>query len=102
MSSEPPLRRGLLFVVSAPSGTGKTTVVEKLVQVTPDLALSRSYTSRALRPGEQCFGRLKLCHPRPGLRIVRHVRRIAEDQVEALIDSFGPVADLEMRPFVHP
>ena len=45
-------RRGLLFVVSAPSGTGKTTVVEKLVQVTPDLALSRSYTSRAVRPGE--------------------------------------------------
>ena len=49
MSSD---RRGLLFVVSAPSGTGKTTVVEKLVQVTPDLALSRSYTSRAVRTGE--------------------------------------------------
>src|SRR5262245_15217503 len=47
-----PGRRGLLFVVSAPSGTGKTTVVEKLVQVTPDLALSRSYTSRAVRTGE--------------------------------------------------
>ncbi len=47
-----PTRRGLLFVVSAPSGTGKTTVVERLVQVTPDLALSRSYTSRAIRPGE--------------------------------------------------
>jgi guanylate kinase len=47
-----PARRGLLFVVSAPSGTGKTTVVERLVQVTPDLALSRSYTSRAIRPGE--------------------------------------------------
>jgi guanylate kinase len=46
-------RRGLLFVVSAPSGTGKTTVVERLVQVVPDLALSRSYTSRAARPGEQ-------------------------------------------------
>jgi guanylate kinase len=45
-------RRGLLFVVSAPSGTGKTTVVEKLVQVTPALALSRSYTSRAVRTGE--------------------------------------------------
>ena len=45
-------RRGLLFVVSAPSGTGKTTVVERLVQVIPDLALSRSYTSRALRDGE--------------------------------------------------
>jgi len=47
-----PDRRGLLFVVSAPSGTGKTTVVERLVQVTPELALSRSYTSRAVRPGE--------------------------------------------------
>jgi len=45
-------RRGLLFVVSAPSGTGKTTVVERLVQVTPDLALSRSYTSRPIRTGE--------------------------------------------------
>ena len=52
MSSEPPPRRGLLFVVSAPSGTGKTTVVERLVQLLPDLALSRSYTSRQARPGE--------------------------------------------------
>ena len=51
MSSEP-RRRGLLFVVSAPSGTGKTTVVERLVQVVPDLRLSRSYTSRAARAGE--------------------------------------------------
>jgi len=42
----------LLFVVSAPSGTGKTTVVERLVQVVPGLAMSRSYTSRDLRPGE--------------------------------------------------
>jgi guanylate kinase len=52
MSSDSRVRRGLLFVVSAPSGTGKTTVVERLVQVTADLALSRSYTSRAVRPGE--------------------------------------------------
>ena len=44
--------RGLLFVVSAPSGTGKTTVVERLVQVLPDLSLSRSYTSRKMRAGE--------------------------------------------------
>ncbi|HTL46026.1 MAG TPA: guanylate kinase [Vicinamibacterales bacterium] len=51
MSSEP-RRRGLLFVVSAPSGTGKTTIVERLVQVVPDLGLSRSYTSRAARAGE--------------------------------------------------
>ena len=46
-------RRGLLFIVSAPSGTGKTTLVERLVQVVPNLVMSRSYTSRAARPGEQ-------------------------------------------------
>ena len=45
--------RGLLFVVSAPSGTGKTTVVERLVQIFPDLGLSRSYTSRPMRSGEK-------------------------------------------------
>jgi guanylate kinase len=52
MSSEPAPAGGMLLVVSAPSGTGKTTVVERLVQVVPDLALSRSYTSRAARRGE--------------------------------------------------
>ena len=46
-------RRGLLFIVSAPSGTGKTTLVERLVQVVPKLRLSRSYTSRTARAGEQ-------------------------------------------------
>lgn len=51
MSSSRP--RGILFVVSAPSGTGKTTVVERLVQVVPGLSLSRSYTSRTMRVGEQ-------------------------------------------------
>jgi guanylate kinase len=45
--------RGLLFIVSAPSGTGKTTLVERLVQVVPQLDMSRSYTSRAARPGER-------------------------------------------------
>jgi guanylate kinase len=49
-------RRGLLFVVSAPSGTGKTTIVERLVQVVPNLRMSRSYTSRPSRPGE-CDGK---------------------------------------------
>ena len=49
MSSE---RRGLLFVVSAPSGAGKTTLVERLVDETPHLTMSRSYTSRPAREGE--------------------------------------------------
>ena len=45
--------RGLLFVVSAPSGAGKTTLVERLVQIVPDLVMSRSYTSRPVRRDEQ-------------------------------------------------
>jgi guanylate kinase len=49
MSSE---RRGLLFIVSAPSGAGKTTLVERLVEQVTGLKMSRSYTSRAARDGE--------------------------------------------------
>ena len=44
--------RGLLFIVSAPSGAGKTTLVEHLVEQVPRLVMSRSYTSRAPRAGE--------------------------------------------------
>lgn len=50
MSNNPP--PGLLFVVSAPSATGKTTVIEQLVQLVPGLRMSRSYTSRARRAAE--------------------------------------------------
>jgi guanylate kinase len=45
-------RRGLLFIVSAPSGAGKTTLVERVVELTPRLKISRSYTSRRPRAGE--------------------------------------------------
>lgn len=44
---------GLLFIVSAPSGAGKTTLAEHLVQILPNLRLSRSYTSRPARHGER-------------------------------------------------
>jgi guanylate kinase len=47
-----PQAPGILFVVSAPSGTGKTTLIERLVQIVPDLTMSRSYTSRPARNGE--------------------------------------------------
>jgi guanylate kinase len=49
MSSD---RRGCLYIVSAPSGAGKTTLVERLVEQIPNLGMSRSYTSREARPGE--------------------------------------------------
>jgi guanylate kinase len=53
MSSSAHPQRGLLFVVSAPSATGKTTVVDRLVAICQRLERSRSYTSRAARAGEQ-------------------------------------------------
>ena len=46
------MAKGLLFIVSAPSGAGKTTLVEQLAEETPRLTLSRSYTSRPAREGE--------------------------------------------------
>jgi guanylate kinase len=45
-------RRGTLFVVSAPSGAGKTTLCHDLRERVPDLAYSISFTTRAPRPGE--------------------------------------------------
>src|SRR6266566_2196217 len=43
----------VLFIVSAPSGTGKTTLVERLVKTTSHLKMSRSYTSRPPRADEK-------------------------------------------------
>jgi guanylate kinase len=45
-------RRGTLFVVSAPSGAGKTTLCREIRLRLPDLAYSVSVTTRAPRPGE--------------------------------------------------
>lgn len=43
---------GNLYVIAAPSGTGKTTLVKSLVDILPSLTVSISYTTRAKRPGE--------------------------------------------------
>ena len=48
-----PRKRGLLFLVSAPAGTGKTTLIRRLVTEFPDLIPSISYTTRSPRPGEK-------------------------------------------------
>jgi guanylate kinase len=45
-------RKGILFIVSAPSGAGKTTLIKKLLKLFPDIALSVSHTTRSPRPGE--------------------------------------------------
>ncbi len=45
-------RRGLLFVLSSPSGAGKSTIAQMLLKSDPELKLSVSYTTRAPRRGE--------------------------------------------------
>ncbi len=45
-------RRGLLLVLSSPSGAGKTTLAKRLLAEDPDIELSVSVTTRAPRPGE--------------------------------------------------
>lgn len=44
--------KGNLFVVAAPSGGGKTSLVKKLIERVPGLQASVSHTTRAMRPGE--------------------------------------------------
>jgi guanylate kinase len=46
-------RRGILFIISAPSGTGKTTLCKQLTTNLPGLWHSVSYTTRKPRPGEE-------------------------------------------------
>ena len=43
---------GLLFVITAPSGAGKSSLIDALLKDDPHLRLSVSYTTRAPRPGE--------------------------------------------------
>ena len=45
--------RGLLIVVSSPSGAGKTTLCHRLIDEFPDIVFSVSYTTRAMRRGEE-------------------------------------------------
>lgn len=44
---------GTLFIISAPSGAGKTSLVNRLIEITPGITVSVSHTTRPPRPGEQ-------------------------------------------------
>ena len=45
-------RRGLMMVISSPSGAGKTTLANHLLESEPDIEMSVSVTTRPPRPGE--------------------------------------------------
>ena len=46
------MNKGKLFIISAPSGAGKTSLVKALLQRMPNVVVSVSHTTRAMRPGE--------------------------------------------------
>ncbi len=45
-------RRGLMFILSSPSGAGKTTIARRILAQDDEIRLSVSYTTRPIRPGE--------------------------------------------------
>ena len=64
--------RGTLFIVAAPSGAGKSSIVNACLTRDPNIALSISFTSRA---------------PRPGERHALHYHFIAADEFQRMIDA---------------
>ncbi len=47
------MNTGTLYIIAAPSGAGKTSLVKRLVETLPGVAVSISHTTRPPRPGEQ-------------------------------------------------
>ena len=64
--------RGTLFIVAAPSGAGKSSIVNACLARDPNIALSISFTSRA---------------PRPGERHAQHYHFIGTDEFQRMIDA---------------
>jgi guanylate kinase len=64
------MMKGTLYIVAAPSGAGKSSIVNAVLKRVPDVALSISYTSRA---------------PRPGERHAQHYHFIGKDEFERMI-----------------
>ncbi len=64
--------RGTLFIVAAPSGAGKSSIVNACLARDPNIALSISFTSRA---------------PRPGERHAQHYHFIGADEFQRMIDA---------------
>ena len=64
--------RGTLFIVAAPSGAGKSSLVNACLARDPQIALSISFTSRA---------------PRPGERHAQHYHFVSAEEFQRMIDA---------------
>lgn len=70
MPNPAPAQRGTLYIVAAPSGAGKSSIVNAVLARDADIALSISFTSRGARPGE---------------RHAQHYHFITADEFKAMI-----------------
>ena len=66
---------GTLYIVSAPSGAGKTSLVKALIDSEAQIRVSVSHTTRAMRPGEEDGAAQGKADAR-GYLAVHHVRLI--------------------------
>lgn len=87
-------RRGLMFVLSSPSGAGKTTIARRLLAEDAELRMSVSVTTRPMRPGEE-EGRDYFFTDRPGFE-----RMVAGEEFLEWAEVFGnlygtPKADIK-------
>jgi guanylate kinase len=102
-------RQGILFVISAPSGTGKTTLCENL-RAAPDFIYSVSYTTRPPRPGEADGEDYHFVTEKEFLEMVRHGEMLEYAKVfdnyygtrkktvrEALLHGTDVLLDIEVQ-----
>src|SRR5690606_22760621 len=71
-AGQPMSMRGTLFIVAAPSGAGKSSIVNAVLSRDPAIRLSISFTSRA---------------PRPGERHAEHYHFVSEEEFQRMIDA---------------
>ena len=99
------MRHGNLFVVSGPSGTGKGTLIARLLEEVPDAWLSVSATTRRPRPGEEEGGFLEWaeysgnCYGTPRASVEREMA--AGRQVILEIEVQGALQVREKMPEAH-
>ena len=71
MSAASPVRRGSLYVIAAPSGAGKTSLVKAVLERDPSLRVSISHTTRKPRPHERDGEHYHFVNPEEFKRLVQ-------------------------------
>ncbi|MCM2356539.1 MAG: guanylate kinase [Geobacteraceae bacterium] len=84
-------REGILYIISAPSGAGKTTLCKEVIDIFPSLRHSVSYTTRQERPGE-VYGRDYFFVPREEFQ-----RMVAADEFAEWAEVHGNLYGTALR-----